>query len=373
MQPAELIAEGQRIATICNSCRYCEGLCAVFPAIEARRTFAEGSLDYLANLCHSCTECLPACPFSPPHPFAVNVPLTLAKLRLRSYEKYCWPRALGVAFRSHGITTVVGVVCALTAALLAATSLAGRSLVRSGGHTSFYDVVPHTVMAGAFGAVFLLVVTAMCVSVARFVKQSGQRSAHGRMRSIAAGFRDALSLKYLHGSGEDCSIAEGTRTPWRRLFHHATLYGFALCFASTIVASMYALSLHRSAPYPVFSVPVVLGMIGGMGLIVGPSGLWATRARRDPATLDPAQRGLDRAFMLLLLLTSGTGLILLAFRHSAAMPILLIVHLAVVFALLASLPYGKFMHGLYRAAALIRYANESRTGSGGGYDQPSGA
>ena len=31
--------------TICNACRYCEGLCAVFPAMEMRRTFAAGDLD----------------------------------------------------------------------------------------------------------------------------------------------------------------------------------------------------------------------------------------------------------------------------------------------------------------------------------------
>ena len=55
-------------------------------------------MNYLANLCHNCTECIHACQYSPPHQFAVNVPMALAKIRLRSYEKYCWPRALGWAF-----------------------------------------------------------------------------------------------------------------------------------------------------------------------------------------------------------------------------------------------------------------------------------
>ena len=31
-----------RQLTICNSCRYCEGLCAVFPALERRTVFADG-------------------------------------------------------------------------------------------------------------------------------------------------------------------------------------------------------------------------------------------------------------------------------------------------------------------------------------------
>jgi citrate/tricarballylate utilization protein len=40
---------------------------------------------------------------------------------------------------------------------------------------------------------------------------------------------------------------------------------------------------------------------------------------------------------------------------------LLALHLGVVFALFITLPYGKFVHGLYRYAALVRYARERRT------------
>jgi citrate/tricarballylate utilization protein len=39
---------------------------------------------------------------------------------------------------------------------------------------------------------------------------------------------------------------------------------------------------------------------------------------------------------------------------------LLLVHLGFVLALFATLPYGKFVHGLYRTVALIQYARESR-------------
>ncbi len=67
--------------TVCNSCRYCEGHCAVFPAMEMRRAFPDGDLNYLANLCHGCGGCYVDCQFSPPHEFDVNVPRALAKLR----------------------------------------------------------------------------------------------------------------------------------------------------------------------------------------------------------------------------------------------------------------------------------------------------
>ena len=70
--------------TICNACRYCEGYCAVFPAMERRLTFSPGDLRYLANLCHNCAECYYACQYAPPHEFAVNVPQVFAQIRADS-------------------------------------------------------------------------------------------------------------------------------------------------------------------------------------------------------------------------------------------------------------------------------------------------
>ena len=32
----DLLAEAERQLDICNACRYCEGYCAVFPALERR-------------------------------------------------------------------------------------------------------------------------------------------------------------------------------------------------------------------------------------------------------------------------------------------------------------------------------------------------
>jgi citrate/tricarballylate utilization protein len=87
--------------------------------------------------------------------------------------------------------------------------------------------------------------------------------------------------------------------------------------------------------------------------------LFFLRRTRDEAILDPAQGGLDAAFIILLLLTSLTGLVLLALRDRAAMPALLLVHLGLVLALFLTLPYGKFVHGMYRTAALVKYGSET--------------
>src|SRR6476620_12671057 len=81
---------------ICNACRYCEGYCAVFPAMERRLAFNEADINYLANLCHNCSECYYACQYAPPHEFAVNVPQVFAEIRARSYKKYAWPAYVNV-------------------------------------------------------------------------------------------------------------------------------------------------------------------------------------------------------------------------------------------------------------------------------------
>jgi len=105
-------------------------------------------------------------------------------------------------------------------------------------------------------------------------------------------------------------------------------------------------------------VPVVLGVLGGIGLLIGPAGLFLVDRRRDPELTHQSERALGTAFLMLLFATSLTGLLLLMLRDRPYMPTLLIVHLAIVFALFVTLPYGKFVHGIYRAAALVKFRRE---------------
>ena len=77
---------------------------------------------------------------------------------------------------------------------------------------------------------------------------------------------------------------------------------------------------------------------------------------------------MDSAFIALLFLTSLTGLLLLFLRETPVMGILLVTHVATVMTLFVMLPYGKFVHGMYRLAALIRYSLErssKQTGEAG--------
>ena len=175
----------------------------------------------------------------------------------------------------------------------------------------------------------------------------------------AEGGQAALSLKYLDGGNGDGFNDEDDRyTLRRRRFHHLTFYGFMLCFAATSVATLYHYVFGWIAPYPVTSLPVILGTVGGIGMTVGSAGLIWLKIVGDPEPVSRPLLGADYAMLVLLLLVAVTGLVLLAVRATPAMGITLAIHLGFVLALFVALPYSRMVHGAYRFAALVRAARE---------------
>jgi citrate/tricarballylate utilization protein len=374
MHGTKILEEADRLMTVCNSCRYCEGLCAVFPAMEMRRSFSDGDLNYLANLCHGCGACYTDCQFSPPHQFNVNVPKTLAIARAESYAAYAWPRACSGVFARNGLA--ISIIAALSVALFifGFAVFNDRQVffgVLFGVHTgpgAFYKLMPHNAMAALFGAVFLYAIVALMMGVRAFWRDIGEPIGMAiEPRSLWQAMKDATQLRYLDGGGVGCVNEDERPSDLRKFFHHFTFYGFLLCFAATCVATLYHYLIAREAPYPWWDLPVLLGTWGGVGLLIGPAGLLAEKWKRDPALVDAARTGMDIAFIAMLFMTSLTGLALLLLRETAWMGPLLALHLGVVFSLFLTMPYGKFVHGIYRYVALVRYAREHHalTHSGG--------
>jgi len=355
---AQAQAEVSRQMQVCNACRYCETFCAVFPAMARRLEFGAADTHYLANLCHNCGACLHACQYAPPHEFAVNVPRAMAQLRRETYVEYAWPKPLGALYRRNGIVVALATVAAIALFMLMLLAAKG-SLVHEPLAGNFYAIFPHGTMVWMFGLAFGWAAVALAIGTVRFWRGQSPGAVSGTAASEAT--RHALALTYLDGGhGDGCNEESDRFTLARRRFHHFTFYGFMLCFASTCVATLYHYVLGEPAPYPVTSVPVVLGTLGGLGLLVGPAGLLWLNLRRHPAHGDAAQRPMDRAFIVLLFATSVTGLALLALRGTGFMGALLAVHLATVMALFLTLPYGKFAHAVYRGAALLKWAIERR-------------
>ena len=355
-------AEVARQMTICNACRYCEGFCAVFPAMTRRLEFGKADVHFLANLCHNCGACLHACQYAPPHEFAINVPQAMAQVRGQTYADYAWPPALGKLYQRNGLTLSVALAAALALFLVLAVATQGRlwGAVGAGG---FYAIFPHNLLVGLFAPVFLFVVFALGMGVRRFWRDVSPATSGAPLSlpASAEATHDVLRLKYLDGGhGDGCHNDDDAYTLSRRRFHHLTFYGFLLCFAATSVATLYHYVFGWVAPYELPSLPKLLGAVGGLSLMVGTAGLWHLNRSRHPQHGDAKQKPMDLGFIALLFLTSASGLALWVGRGSAALPLLLCLHLGAVMALFATLPYGKFAHGVFRTAALLRHAVEKR-------------
>lgn len=350
---------------VCNACRYCEGFCAVYPAMERRRTFQPEDLNYLANLCHNCRDCYYACQYAPPHEFKINVPRTFAELRVETYQKAAAPSLFKGMFENNG-KMVFWVHFFSILAVWVATWLFRNPEVIFGTHVgpnAFYQVISYSMMVWPMGILCLLLVVGMWMSFTKFLRLMGGtwhdlKDWPAHKQAMA----DALSLKYLSGGGQGCNYPDERFSQSRRNFHHATFYGFLLCFASTNTAAFYHHVLRLPSPYPLFSLPVVLGTVGGIALLIGTAGLLYLKQKMDSEPASQATWGMDLGFLISLFLTSLTGLLLLALRETFFMGSLLLIHIGVVVGLFITMPYGKFVHGIYRYAVLVQNAREQLDG-----------
>ena len=359
-------SEVARQMQICNACRYCEGFCAVFPAMTRRLEFGKADIHFIANLCHNCGACLHACQYAPPHEFAVNVPQAMAQVRGQTYADYAWPPALGALYQRQGLTLSLALAAGLALFLVLGAMLQGGGLDALWGANlgaNFYNLFPHNLLVGLFAPVFLFVVFALAMGVRRFWRDVTPATSGAPLSAPATlEATDAvLRLKYLDGGhGDGCHNEDDAYTLKRRRAHHLTFYGFMLCFAATSLATVYHYVFGWAAPYDLPSVPKLLGAVGGVMLMLGTAGLWHLNRTRHALHGDAQQKPMDLGFIALLFLVSSSGLALWLARSTPALALLLCLHLGAVMALFATLPYGKFAHGVFRTASLLRHAIEKR-------------
>jgi citrate/tricarballylate utilization protein len=385
-----LFAEADRQLTICNACRYCEGYCAVFPALERRRKLTEGDITHLADLCHDCRACYTACMYAPPHEFAVNPPAILSAVRRQGYDAYLpalpspalpWPRL------ARGRRGAIAVAAAAAVVLLALLIVGvGGAAAGSGGGAggaavpaagSPYRVLGYPALLLADGLPAVWSVAVMAWSARAYWRATNGRGL-ARPAVLLAATRQAATLRNLRGGGADCAYPGDEPSGARRRLHGLVAWGFAACAAATVAAAISQDIAGDPPPYPVLSAPVLLGLAGGAGLIVGCAGLLllrrraATIAEAEPADQgreDPALARRGYALLAALLLLAVSGLLTLVLRDTAAFAPVLVVHLATVVACFAIAPYTKFMHAVYRFLALVqdnaevRRADRSPTGS----------
>lgn len=398
---SDAIAEARRQAEICNACRYCEGYCAVFPAMFAKRIFADADLVQLANLCHNCRGCFYACQYTAPHVFALNLPAALADAQHESWKEFAWPKPFAHLFDRAGVAIAALLVAAFALLLWAAAAL------RPAGGAGFYAVLSHGFMVAVFTPAFVLPLLAIGVSLIRYWRfVSGDGGDAVRLSDLRQAIQDAASMRNLRGGhGDGCNFEDADKfSHARRVLHQFTVAGFMLCFAATCAGTVMHYALDLPAPYGLFSAPKLLGVPGGILLCIGSAGLAWLKTRADPALGVRAAkiwRG-DMAFIVLLFSASATGLalylatvttagtaaigtvtatgtvttaidtvtagtvttvgagatstgtVVTSTAAAAAVTYLLPIHLATVLTIFLLTPYSKMAHGFYRITALIK-------------------
>lgn len=356
-----LLKEANHVMTVCNACRYCEGFCAVFPAMELRRMFTVGDMKYFANLCHNCRGCYYACQYAPPHEFDLNIPKTFAELRLELYKEYAWPGFMkGLLKNGPWTTTFMTLGSILLVFLLAwmGNGEAGLFTAREGDFL-FYQTVPYRWMMAPFMLVAALVVLGWAKGVCNFWKSiEAPMSDMFDLRAHLVAIKDVLTLHYLGGGGHGCNYPDESFSMSRRNFHHFVFYGFLLCLASTCLAFFLEHALDIPHPFGPLSPVVLLGFFGGVSICFGCGGLWWLKGKMDTAPASALVTPGDRAFIVLVFCVAFTGLMLLFLRSTPAMGMLLVIHLGVVLSFFLLAPYGKLLHAVYRYFALVRNAQE---------------
>jgi citrate/tricarballylate utilization protein len=391
-----LFAEASRQLTICNACRYCEGYCAVFPALERLPELTPGDVTHLADLCHDCRDCYTACMYAPPHEFAVNVPGALSAVRRHTYDEYL-PRlpwaagAAGAAGRRTGMLAA-GLAAVVLLALLGVLAGGTRGGAPGPAAGSPYRVIAYPALLAAVGLPALWSALVMAGSAARYWRATGGRglALPGAVLpgALLSALRQAASLRNLRGGGAGCSYPTDEPSAARRRLHGLVAWGLAACACSTVAAAISQDIAGDPPPYPVASAPVLLGVVGGAGMVLGCGGLLLLRraasaaaaaagADTDSETDSETDTAADppreeaalarRGYALLagLLLLAVTGLLTLVLRDTAAFGPVLAIHLVAVVTCFAIAPYTKFMHVIYRFLALVRDGAESAGGGSG--------
>jgi citrate/tricarballylate utilization protein len=355
-----LVKDASRQLSICNSCRYCEGLCAVFPALERRTQLELSDISQLANLCHDCRACYDGCMYTPPHPFAINVPEVLSRVRLVDYRAHTWPARVPRMF--SGWTGVFSGGVLITLVLFAiATAHAG---VRELLHAPDVPQAPYQLIPYGLLLVLILLPAVYAVAVMALAGRSYWRQIGGAPEGVSArdvrrAIRNAVTLRYLRGGGNECYYPESeTPSAGRRRLHTVMVGGLALCLVSTCSAAVLQDFLGSDPPYPWLSAPVITGTVGGVGIVVGCLGLLMLKARSsgDSSVRDMTIK--DYGLLVALTFLALSGLATLLTRSTAAFGAVFLVHLAAILLTFALAPYSKLVHVVFRFLALVRDETE---------------
>ena len=348
-----LVDEAKRQTHICNSCRYCEGFCDVFPAMHQLHDIQQADLVKLANICHNCRGCYYACQYAEPHEFNVNIPKVFAALRQESWQKYT-PFGMLQKFLSRHLLLWAVAIMLIGMLLLMAFGITANTEA-----DNFYDIIPHHVMVNIFAPLFIIPYLLLGWGLVKFWRDIGGGVI--RYSSFLQVIKDSARLKNLSGGhGKGCNFEkQDAFTHARKYAHHGVAYGFLLCFAATSSGTILHYGFDYPAPYPLLSPPKLLGVTGGVMMVVGTIWLLWLKFKADKSLGHQKHFWGEVGFIGLLFGVAASGLALYFLRdYKAVLAPLLYGHLALVALFFITTPFSKMSHAFFRFTALLQEKNK---------------
>lgn len=378
-----LIASGGEDLKKCFQCATCTVVCDVsrptqpFPRKEM--LWAQWGLKdrLLADadiwLCHECNDCSLRCPRGA-RPGDV-----MAAIRREAILHYSRPRSLADwVNQPHSLPVLLLLPCVLLGLaawmrgpiekLFTASNLSNRIII------PYWSLLPQWLLIAFFATFTLLDAVVILLGVTHFWRdlrardQAAGSTGIRAQRSLAASVRTTLRKLLLHEEFDRCTLNHS-----RMNAHRLVLFGFV----GLVAVDLWVLTLRFNPllkdgfvyPFNLWSPWKILANVAGAACLIGC--LLMVRDR----TLRTAQAHrlydgtwFDWMFLGLALAAALTGFGCELLHYARVDPLryaAYVVHLAIVFALLALLPYSKFAHMIYRATAMVYAAHAGREREGG--------
>lgn len=355
----EIIELGGSDVKKCFQCATCSVVCPISPEekpfprkemIWSQWGLKEKLLkDPDVWLCHQCNDCSDYCPRG------AKPGEVLAALRARQVQEYTFPSFLAkILAKPAGLIVYFAIPIILTLIYFAAFNPKIPE-----GEIIIGEFIPHTHVEYAGFAVGAWVIIVALSSLWRYwngvimenVPEHGEGAARGFFDGLIMAIKDIL----YHTKFKECGKAN-----YRYYAHLMIFWGFIILGIATIgdIVYIYGLGVEELA-LPIWDPVKILGNIGAFLLFAGSA--WAITQR-----LSDEKIGAGNYFDWLFLLTifgiavTGIAIELLRYAGNVGAYYAYIVHLILVFALLAFAPYTKFAHLLYRTLAYIWAKNVGR-------------
>ena len=342
--------------TICNSCRYCEGYCPVWPEVHSGNIVTRNDVLYYSNLCYDHRDCYYACPYVPgTHEFNINIPEVTRKIRRETYEELTY-NVSGSPLKKTAISL------ALVVPVILGWFFAFNNIY-SPGPVSFYKLVPKYPLIAVSSLLSVYLVSMLAVAGIRYRKLVLNGLDNGNATAAVLPGVTTLLGVLAHKWFRNIHYPGGKESNIRLGFHLMIFYGFLMALLSTTLGFIYEDLLGIPSPFPFYSPVVIAGIMGGSMLTVGSLlGLAARLSSRRTQGFMTVE-SFDFLLILEFLVVALTGLLTLLFRYTAGTEyvyLALLIHYSAIYTMYITAPFStNILHVVVRLMSLNRFDNHN--------------